>query len=175
MRCLASNTCSYATSSVDFVLSLPLGLLNHRAGSLALPALVSQASSALLNPPQAAQSFGTQGEAFPKASHSLLMKGGGAAAPEDCRRRCSHLAQSSRCSLCPACRRAGAGERRLFRQPPTPRFIPPSGSIGALTRCRSHRLFRQPPSPLPYPPLAGSGFRSHWRRFGFGARGRRKE
>ncbi len=56
------------TSSVSFVLSLPLGLHNHRAGSLALPALVSQASSASLYPPQVARSFGTQGEAFWKAS-----------------------------------------------------------------------------------------------------------
>ena len=80
-----------------------------------------------------------------------------------------HLAQSSRCSLRPACRRAGAGERRSFRQPPPPRFIPPSGSIVALFRFRSHCSFRQPPPPLPFPPLAGSVLRSHWQRFGFEA------
>ncbi len=63
----------------------------------------------------------------------------------------------------------GAQLRNPFRQPPSPRFIPPSGSIGALTRCRSHRLFRQPPPRRPFPPLAGTAFRSHWHRFGFGA------
>jgi hypothetical protein len=55
------------TSSVSFVLSLPLGSLNHRASSLPLLALVSQASSSSLHPPQAARRRGTQGEAF--ASH----------------------------------------------------------------------------------------------------------
>jgi hypothetical protein len=61
---------SSTTSSVSFVLGLPLGLLNRRACSLPLPALVSQASSSSLHPPQAARRFGTQGEAF--ASHLAL-------------------------------------------------------------------------------------------------------
>ena len=53
---------------------------------------------------------------------------------------------------------------RLFRRPPSSRFIPPSGSIVALLRYRSHCLFRQPPPRCPFPPQAGAAFRSHRRR-----------
>ena len=85
-----------------------------------------------------------------------------------------HPAQSARCCAfaCIACfagllylassATGGARFRSLFRQPPPPRCIPPSDSIGALTRYRSHRLFRQPPPPRCI---------RHRRRFGYGATG----
>ncbi len=61
---------------------------------------------------------------------------------------------------------AGAGflhrSHCLFRQPPSPRFIPPSGSIVALLTFVRTALFRQPPPPR---------FTRHRRRFGYGATG----
>ena len=86
-----------------------------------------------------------------------------------------HLAQSAHYSLPLVLPSGSIGAllrfrlHRLFRRPPLSRFIPPSDSIGALTRYRSHRLFRQPPPHRPILPLAGAVFRSHRRRFGYGA------
>ncbi len=56
-----------------------------------------------------------------------------------------------------------------LRQPPPPRFIPPSGSIVALLTTIRIAPFRQPPPHRPFLPLAGVVFRSHRRRFGYGA------
>ena len=104
------------------------------------------------------------------------------------RRHLIHLAQSPRCCAllaCPAAQSShryatacaarfarflrlassatgGAQLRNPFRQPPPLCPFPPSGSIGALTRCRSHRLFRQLPSPRHI---------RHWRGRGYGATG----
>ena len=86
-----------------------------------------------------------------------------------------HLAQSSDClfrklptpSLLPPL--GAAGLRNPFRQPPPPRFIPPSGSIVALLTTVRIAPFRQPPPRRPFLPLAGAVFRSHRRSFGYGA------
>ena len=73
---------------------------------------------------------------------------------------CSHLAQSSHRCASPC--RAGACSRRSFRQPPPPRFIPPSGSIVALLTAVRIASFAS----LLHPSLI-----RHWRGRGSGATG----
>ncbi len=51
----------------------------------------------------------------------------------------------------------------LFRPLPPPGLLPPLGAAGL------RNPFRQPPPHRLNLPLAGAMFRSHWRRFGFGA------
>ena len=146
------------TSSVSFVDSLPLGMLNHRAGSLALSALVSQASFSSLHPSIWLNR---------RTAHCVRIARFASLLPRRLNRRAAALPLASLVSPFPTPHFI----RHRRRSAPEPRFIPPSGSIGALSRCRSHRLFRQPPPHRPFPPLAGAAFRSHRRRFGSGATG----
>ena len=133
--------------------------LNRRIASLPLALLVSLASSASLYPPPAALSFGTRFASLlhpslipPSGSIVAVLRsacnpGGSIVASLRCRSRCSFR------SLPPL--RFIRHRRRSASEPVSPAsFTPPSSATGGVGVTE---------------PQAGSGLRSHWRRFGYGA------